>query len=569
MSGWSGEDPLNNAMGKVASRNPPSQSSVKSFVKICLSYSKEYKHIVHYVEKFMKECDDEELLPMCYAIDAILRQFMKTSKENGKKLCSRFQTNLIKTMTNFSKANKKDKKSIKKVVSRWGDKGFFDSMIMEDAMEAADLGSDNDGRSNQRQNEQQQQKPPNASDVLDLLSSATGNNNNIQPPHGQNYNTNNNNNFQQMPPFQHRGGPPAMFGRGMAPNMGMPPRGMPPRGMPPRGMPPQMHQQYGQQQQFRGPPTQHFPPPTGNNSLQPRGYTANQMHQQRQIPRGPQQQQQQNKPPQGKKPEEGEICHGFINNIKDFGCFVQLDRAHDGYFGLVPKAKISNQYVSDVHAAVQRNQQVYVKVMQVKQNLQNGRTDYSFSMRDVNQETGEPQSDAPATQPRQQQQQYQNQQQYQPPQHSTSLGRPTPVPTGYSGSKTNQIPLGKKRDFGQISSTTYGNNGNSVTNNNSSTGSMYQTYQQPPQPPVGMNRSKGSNNVPVPFKAAPAPFKTAPAPFKAAPAPFKAAPAPFKAAPAPFKAAPAPPAGLFKTAPAPPAGLFKSAVPPPFKKVKQ
>ena len=34
---WSGEDPLNNAMGKVASRNPPSASAIKNFVKICSS----------------------------------------------------------------------------------------------------------------------------------------------------------------------------------------------------------------------------------------------------------------------------------------------------------------------------------------------------------------------------------------------------------------------------------------------------------------------------------------------------------------------------------------------------
>ena len=40
---------------------------------------------------------------------------------------------------------------------------------------------------------------------------------------------------------------------------------------------------------------------------------------------------------------------------------MQLDGPHEGSFGLVPKAKISNSYVSDVHAAVQRNQKVYVK----------------------------------------------------------------------------------------------------------------------------------------------------------------------------------------------------------------
>ena len=70
-----------------------------------------------------------------------------------------------------------------------------------------------------------------------------------------------------------------------------------------------------------------------------------------------QQQQPNQGMPAGKKPEQDEICHGFINNIKDFGCFVQLDGAH-GAFGLVQKAQISNDFVSDVHAAVERNQKL-------------------------------------------------------------------------------------------------------------------------------------------------------------------------------------------------------------------
>ena len=92
------------------------------------------------------------------------------------------------------------------------------------------------------------------------------------------------------------------------------------------------------------------------------------------------------------KTRTDEICHGFINNIKDYGCFVQLDGAHAGHFGLVQKAHISNDFVRDVHAAVQRNQPVFVKVLEIKQNPQNGRTDYSFSMRAVNQQTGVEQS---------------------------------------------------------------------------------------------------------------------------------------------------------------------------------
>ena len=683
---WSGEDPLNNAMGKVASRNPPSASAIKNFVKICSSYSKEYKHIVHYVERFVKDCDEEEFLPMCYAIDAILRNFTNTSKELGRKLCSRFQTNLVTTMEHFSKANKKDKKTIKKVVGRWKDKNFFDPMTMEDAMDAAGIGESDDNGDSGRS---KQQKEAKLSSIVDLLSSNNSNNNNNNSSNNNNSGPNNyNNNFQPAPhqQFPHQGRhPQQMYGRGMLPNMGMPPRGMPPRGMPSHQM----------QQQFRGPP-QHFQPPPGNNGFPPRGMMPpHQMMQQqfrgppqhmqnqgmKQPPTGkkpeqdeichgfinnikdygcfvqldgahaghfglvqkahisndfvrdvhaavqrnqpvfvkvleikqnpqngrtdysfsmravnqqtgveqstenqqqPQPQMQQQQPnqgmPAGKKPEQDEICHGFINNIKDFGCFVQLDGAHAGHFGLVQKAQISNDFVSDVHAAVERNQKVYVKVLQLKQNPQNGRTDYSLSMRAVNQQTGVEQSTDQQPQQRTQYQQRQQpppqqQQQQQQQQQLRVNGTTRILPSGYSGSKANMIPLGKKRNFGAMS--TDSSNG-STGNNISTTNSTYQ-YQQPAQPSVGMNNN--SNNAPQPpqglFKSAPAPFKAAPAPFKAAPAPFKAAPAPFKAAPAPpaglFKSAPAPPAGLFKTSSAPPpSGLFKTtAAPPPFKKAKQ
>ena len=568
---WSGEDPLNNAMGKVASRNPPSASAIKNFVKICSSYSKEYKHIVHYVERFVKDCDEEEFLPMCYAIDAILRNFTNTSKELGRKLCSRFQTNLVTTMEHFSKANKKDKKTIKKVVGRWKDKNFFDPMTMEDAMDAAGIGESDDNGDSGRS---KQQKEAKLSSIVDLLSSNNSNKNNNNSSNNNNSGPNNyNNNFQPAPhqQFPHQGRhPQQMYGRGMLPNMGMPPRGMPPRGMPSHQM----------QQQFRGPP-QHFQPPPGNNGFPPRGMMPPHQMMQQQFRGPPQHMQNQGmkQPPTGKKPEQDEICHGFINNIKDYGCFVQLDGAHAGHFGLVQKAQISNDFVSDVHAAVERNQKVYVKVLQLKQNPQNGRTDYSLSMRAVNQQTGVEQSTDQQPQQRMQYQQrqqpppQQQQQQQQDRQQLRVNGTTRILPSGYSGSKANMIPLGKKRNFGAMST----DSSNGSTGNNISTSNSTYQYQQPTQPSVGMNNN--SNNAPPPpqglFKSAPAPFKAAPAPFKAAPAPFKAAPAPFKAAPAPpaglFKSAPAPPAGLFKTSSAPPpSGLFKTtAAPPPFKKAKQ
>ena len=192
-------------------------------------------------------------------------------------------------------------------------------------------------------------------------------------------------------------------------------------------------------------------------------------------------------------------------------------------------------------------------------------------MRDVNQETGELQSDAPAVQSSRHQGQnsYPGQQQQQQQQYHQ--GRPQP-PAGYSGSKTNTIPLGKKRDFSAVSTEPQ-----NLGRANPGTTATYES-QQPPQPSIGANGNAAASNAAPPppqglFKSAPAPFKSAPAPFKSAPAPFKSAPAPFKSAPAPpaglFKSAAPPPTGLFKSAAPPPTGLFKSAAPPPFKKAKQ
>ena len=98
---------------------------------------------------------------------------------------------------------------------------------------------------------------------------------------------------------------------------------------------------------------------------------------------------------------------------------------------------------------MERNQKVYVKVLQLKQNPQNGRTDYSLSMRAVNQQTGVEQSTVTATaamqyQQRQQPPPQQQQQQQQDRQQLRVNGTTRILPSGYSGSKANMIPLGKK-----------------------------------------------------------------------------------------------------------------------------
>jgi uncharacterized protein len=58
----------------------------------------------------------------------------------------------------------------------------------------------------------------------------------------------------------------------------------------------------------------------------------------------------------------GQILPGIINNITNFGCFVDIGIKESG---LVHISQVSNQFVSDINQVVQLQQQVKVKVLEV------------------------------------------------------------------------------------------------------------------------------------------------------------------------------------------------------------
>lgn len=58
----------------------------------------------------------------------------------------------------------------------------------------------------------------------------------------------------------------------------------------------------------------------------------------------------------------GQILPGIVNNITNFGCFVDIGIKESG---LVHISNVSNQFVSDIHQVVQLQQQVRVKVLDV------------------------------------------------------------------------------------------------------------------------------------------------------------------------------------------------------------
>ncbi|KAF5740832.1 pre-mRNA-splicing factor ATP-dependent RNA helicase [Tripterygium wilfordii] len=82
------------------------------------------------------------------------------------------------------------------------------------------------------------------------------------------------------------------------------------------------------------------------------------------------------------EPELYQVYKGRISRVMDTGCFVQLNDFR-GKEGLVHVSQIATRRISNAKDIVQRNQEVYVKLISVSgQKL-------SFSMRDVDQDTGQ------------------------------------------------------------------------------------------------------------------------------------------------------------------------------------
>ena len=501
MSSWAGTDDLNDALVKVSARNPPSASGVKAVVKVCSNYIKEYKHIVFFVEKFIRECNDNERVPVLYAMDALLRHFTKTSGQEGKKLCDRFSINLANTLAMFATVSSADKKCVKKVTAKWKQKDFFDEGVLDSAVAAANLGGNGGGRNNGASRAAPPAPQQTSDDIMDLLSSVGGG----RGP-------------------SHQGGYPPQPGGGGSqyhpPTAGYPPR-------------PGMGYQGGGGHASALPP----PPRQPYGSVGNHGYPA---QQQQYAPRP--QMQRPNNPPEGVRPNVGDICKAKVTKVTNSGVFVLCQGDNAGHWGLVHKSKINNEFVSDPQLLgwLQRGMEVWVQLEKIIP--KGNRDDLSFTMNRVDQTTGQPL--AAPSQP--------------PPYKRQAFGGDRGYPKTQTGANT--MPLGRTRNFapppGQ-SAAPY-------------SAAPYNQQQAPSSASTtsGQFRPAPSASY-APFRAAAPP---AAAPFTsaapAAAAPFRAAAppmaAPFKsAAPvsaAPFRATAPARSGPF-TAAAPVAGPFSAAAP--------
>ena len=60
--------------------------------------------------------------------------------------------------------------------------------------------------------------------------------------------------------------------------------------------------------------------------------------------------------------KEGQLLPGIVNNITNFGCFVDIGIKESG---LIHVSNLSDSFVKDINAIVQLNQQIIVKVLEV------------------------------------------------------------------------------------------------------------------------------------------------------------------------------------------------------------
>jgi uncharacterized protein len=58
----------------------------------------------------------------------------------------------------------------------------------------------------------------------------------------------------------------------------------------------------------------------------------------------------------------GQILHGTVSNITNFGAFIDLGIKHKG---LIHISEVANRFVDDIHSVLKLNQEVRVKVLQV------------------------------------------------------------------------------------------------------------------------------------------------------------------------------------------------------------
>lgn len=120
----------------LETKPPISKEKMDQITKEAISSVRNYKHIVYYVETFIKNCSGKYKIPGLYVIDAIIRNNSKSENSSVKKskdlYQKRFCKNMCKTFTNiYNKCPLADREKITKVLQLWQKYKIIDSDLFE------------------------------------------------------------------------------------------------------------------------------------------------------------------------------------------------------------------------------------------------------------------------------------------------------------------------------------------------------------------------------------------------------------------------------------------------------
>nr|KAJ3422671.1 hypothetical protein HK105_007024 [Polyrhizophydium stewartii] len=113
---------------------PVSASKIAAITKLALHYTKQYKAIVHGIEKFVLKCRPEHKLTGLYVIDSIVRASLRRAAEHQQQtqqygahsvFVRRFEEKLDSIFLNLAGASTKDKERMKRVLGLWLQSGIF------------------------------------------------------------------------------------------------------------------------------------------------------------------------------------------------------------------------------------------------------------------------------------------------------------------------------------------------------------------------------------------------------------------------------------------------------------
>jgi hypothetical protein len=113
------------------SKLPISKDKMNSIVKEAIKTIRHYKHVVYYVEIFIKNCPQSFKIVGLYVIDAIIRHARQHTKEH-ELFSNRFAKNMCKTFTHlYTQCLPTDRDKITRIVNLWQKYQIFDSELID------------------------------------------------------------------------------------------------------------------------------------------------------------------------------------------------------------------------------------------------------------------------------------------------------------------------------------------------------------------------------------------------------------------------------------------------------